>query len=152
MIEELKSICYLQQVKTQWKMSKTSEILQEFVDKIDTEKEFELKELKQILTEIYKAKNSKAKKTTTVYPSSEDSDDDKPKKRGRPKKVNLDKDGNIKEKKPPTAYNNYVKQHLRMVKEQQPEGTPAKEVMKLVAADWKLLTKQEQEAYKWITI
>jgi hypothetical protein len=24
--------------------------------------------------------------------------------------------------------------------------------MKLVAADWKLLTKQEQEAYKWITI
>jgi hypothetical protein len=35
-----------------------------------------------------------------------------------------------------------------MVKEQQPEGTPAKEVMKLVAADWKLLTKQEQEAYK----
>jgi hypothetical protein len=129
-------------------MSKTSEILQEFVDKIDTEKEFELKELKQILTEIYKAKNSKAKKTTTVYPSSEDSDDDKPKKRGRPKKVNLDKDGNIKEKKPPTAYNNYVKQHLRMVKEQQPEGTPAKEVMKLVAADWKLLTKQEQEAYK----
>ena len=152
MIEELNSICYQQQVKTQWKMSKTSEILQEFVDKIDTEKEFELKELKQILTEIYKAKNSKAKKTTTVYPSSEDSDDDKPKKRGRPKKVNLDKDGNIKEKKPPTAYNNYVKQHLRMVKEQQPEGTPAKEVMKLVAADWKLLTKQEQEAYKWIKI
>ena len=129
-------------------MSKTSEILQEFVDKIDTEKEFELKELKQILTEIYKAKNSKAKKTNTVCQSSDDSDDDKPKKRGRPKKVNLDKDGNIKEKKPPTAYNNYVKQHLRMVKEQQPEGTPAKEVMKLVAADWKLLTKQEQEAYK----
>jgi hypothetical protein len=129
-------------------MSKTSEILQEFVDKIDTEKEFELKELKQILTEIYKAKNGKAKKATTVCQSSDDSDDDKPKKRGRPKKVNLDKDGNIKEKKPPTAYNNYVKQHLRMVKEQQPEGTPAKEVMKLVAADWKLLTKQEQEAYK----
>jgi hypothetical protein len=129
-------------------MSKTSEILQEFVDKIDTEKEFELKELKQILTEIYKAKNGKAKKVTTVCQSSDDSDDDKPKKRGRPKKVNLEKDGNIKEKKPPTAYNNYVKQHLRMVKEQQPEGTPAKEVMKLVAADWKLLTKQEQEAYK----
>jgi hypothetical protein len=24
--------------------------------------------------------------------------------------------------------------------------------MKLVAADWKLLTKEEQEAYKWIKI
>ena len=36
-------------------------------------------------------------------------DDEKPKKRGRPKKVKLDKDGNIKEKKPPSAYNNYVK-------------------------------------------
>lgn len=131
-------------------MSKTSEIVKEFVDQIDTEKEFELKELKQMLTVIYKAKNSKAKKATVVYQSSEDSDDEKPKKRGRPKKVNLDKDGNIKEKKAPTAYNNYVKEQLRQVKEQQAEGTPAKEVMKLVAANWKALTKQEQESYKSI--
>jgi hypothetical protein len=132
-------------------MSKTSEILQEFVDQIDTEKEFALKELKQILTDIYKAKNSKATKQPKIaaaYQSSDDSDDEKPKKRGRPKKVNLDKDGNIKEKKPPTAYNNYVKEQLRQVKEQQAEGTPAKEVMKLVAANWKALTKQEQESYK----
>lgn len=129
-------------------VSKTGEIIQEFVNQVDTDKEFELKELKQILAAIYKEKNSTKKpKKAPVVEEKSDSDDEKPKKRGRPKKVKLDKDGNIKEKKPPSAYNNYVKEQLKLIKQQQPD-TIAKELMKIVAGNWKTLSKQEQETYK----
>jgi hypothetical protein len=47
----------------------------------------------------------------------------------------------------PTAYNKYVKQRIEALKLEKPDII-AKELMKLAAADWKNLTKEEQEAYK----
>lgn len=134
----------------------TSEIINEFVELIDTEKEYNLKDLKQILTEVYNtkagAKNTKkAVKPVPVAVVAEDdvysSDDDKPKKRGRPAKVKLDKDGNIKVKKPPTAYNIYVKQTIEAMKKENP-ATTAKELMALAAGKWKTLSQDEKDSYK----
>lgn len=135
----------------------TSDIMKEFVDQVDIEKEYNLKELKQILSDIYKTKSSKAVKPKQPKEKpvpDTDSDDDKPKKRGRPAKVKLDKDGNPKVKKAPSAYNNFVKERIQALKQEQDAmggDTPklsAKDLMKVAAGEWKGLTKQEQEKYK----
>ena len=128
----------------------TAEVINEFVEQIDVEKEYSLKEFKTIFSEIYKAKTAKPKATKQPKQpkqASDDSDSDKPKKRGRPAKVRLDKDGNEKPKRPPSAYNNYVKQRILALKTEQPE-TSAKDLMKIAAGEWKNLDKQEQEKYK----
>jgi hypothetical protein len=85
-----------------------------------------------LLTFTKKPKQSKK----TVAPDNDGSsecDEDKPKKHGRPAKVTN------KPKREPSAYNKYVKD--------QPD-VPTKDRMKLAAADWKSLTKQEQEGCK----
>ena len=136
----------------------TAAIINEFVEQIDTEKEYQLKEMKQILSDVYKTKTQKPKaekpakkekKEKVVKPETEsDSDDnDKPKKRGRPAKVRLDKDGNEKEKRAPSAYNNYMGQRIKELKTEQPE-TSAKDLLKIAASEWKQLDKAEQEKYK----
>jgi hypothetical protein len=126
--------------------SQTTEIINEFVQLIDNDKEYELKELKQMLAEVYKTKTVKKKATKTAQPVAEsDSDEDKPKKRGRPAKVNN------KPKRPASAYNNFIKErimHLKIEQTGKPEPMPAKELMKVAAGEWKTLTKQEQESYK----
>jgi len=135
----------------------TTEILNEFAQQVDTEKEYDLKELKSILTEIYKQKNGKKSKSVQKKieiahsESADDDDDDKPKKRGRPSKpAKLDKDGNPKEKKAPTAYNIFVKKQMEIIKNEQnnTEKISARELMSVVARKWKELTKAEQESYK----
>ena len=134
----------------------TAAIIDEFSQLIDVEKEYDLKELKQILADVYNTKNGKKKaaskaKNATKSPSSDDtassSDEEKPKKRGRPAKVRLDKDGNPKAKKAPSAYNNYVKQTITTLKKQSPE-VPARELMQMAAASWKSLTQEEKDNYK----
>jgi hypothetical protein len=124
-------------------MSQTSEILNEFVNLIDNDKEYELKELKQILAEVYKTKTAKKKTPKAAKTdTSSDSDEDKPKKkRGGPAKVS------DKPKREPSAYNKYVKERMEQIKTQQPDVV-AKDRMKMAAADWKNLTKEEQDAYK----
>ena len=52
-----------------------------------------------------------------------------------------------KVKKPPSAYNNFIKQTMAKLK-QDDAGIPANELMRTAASKWKLLTKQEQEQYK----
>jgi hypothetical protein len=126
------------------RMTQTSEILNEFVNLIDNEKEYELKELKQMLTDVYKTKTAKKKSPKTVNTADNDSsdDEDKPKKkRGRPAKVS------DKPKREPSAYNKYVKERMEQIKTEQPD-VAAKDRMKMAAADWKNLTKEQQEAYK----
>ena len=133
-------------------MALTADIITEFTSLIDTDKDYDLKELKQILADVYNTKNGKKKSTKQVATApvnntDTDSDDDKPKKRGRPAKVKLDKNGNIKPKKAPTAYNNFVKQAMEELKKQHPDVS-AKELMGMVGPKWKALSKQEQETYK----
>jgi hypothetical protein len=135
-------------------MAQTTEIINEFVELIDTNKDYTLKDLKQILTEVYNTKAGKNKKkadkpikTTNVVPDTDSSDDEKPKKRGRPAKVKLDKNGDIKVKKAPSAYNIYVKQTIEAMKKENP-ATPAKELMGLAANKWKSLTQEEKDTYK----
>ena len=135
-------------------MAQTTEIINEFVELIDINKDYNLKDLKQILTEVYntkvgknKKKVEKAEKPVVLVADDETSDDDKPKKRGRPAKVKLDKDGNIKVKKAPSAYNIYVKQAITALKKDHPEAV-AKELMGLAASKWKELSQEEKDAYK----
>ena len=135
----------------------TASIINEFVEQIDIEKEYELKELKQMLSDIYKAKTSpkkeakqpkKPKKDQQSSDEADESDNDKPKKRGRPAKgPKLDKNGNEKAKREPSTYNKYVKERISALKTEKPE-TPAKELMLIAASEWKQLTKEEQEQYK----
>jgi CRISPR/Cas system endoribonuclease Cas6 (RAMP superfamily) len=135
--------------------TKTTEIINEFVQHIDTEQEYTLNELKKILTETYKTKTIKPVKVVKVVKlvkpvviiEDTDSDDDKPKKRGRPTKPKLDKNGNVKVKKAPTAYNIFVKQTIEALKKEQPE-TSAKELMGIAAAKWKALTDEEKANFK----
>jgi|688.fasta_scaffold00159_24 hypothetical protein len=130
-------------------ISQTTEIINEFVQLIENDKEYELKELKQMLADIYKTKTVKKKvqKTVSIQPTadSEESDEEKPKKRGRPAKVNN------KPKRPASAYNNFVKERIMQLKIEQTgktEPLPAKELMKVAAGEWKTLTKEQQESYK----
>jgi len=136
----------------------TVSIMNEFVEQIDKNKEYNIKELKQILTDIYKAKTTTSKKSTNIPhiatpPSPKlspiNNEDDKiPKKRGRPTKPQkLDKNGNEKAKREPSAYNKYVKQRILTLKTEKPE-TKAKDLMMIAANEWKNLTKEEQEQYK----
>ena len=127
-------------------MTQTAEIINEFVQLIDNDKDYDLKELKQMLSDVYKTKTTKTTKKTkkatkTEEQSTTDSEDDKPRKRGRPAKVN------DKPKRKPSAYNNYVKSQIEKLKKEQPE-VQAKDLMKIAAASWKTLSKEEQENYK----
>ena len=134
----------------------TAEIIQEFTTLVNADQDYTLPELKKILGEVYKtkvdgkpakkvpAKKVPAKKAAKVVDGDEEpSDDDKPKKKGRPAKVKLDKDGNIKEKKAPSAYNIFVKSQYAPLKEANPEAT-APEIMKLAAALWKTAERKDQ--------
>ena len=127
------------------KMS-TTEIINEFVSLVDTDKVYSLKELKDVLSEIYKAKSNGAKKSSTKKTkvtkdtSDSSSDEEKGKKKGAKKDTN-------KPKKAPSAYNNYVKIRIEQLKVERTDVAP-RDLMKLAAADWKQLDKQTQETYK----
>jgi hypothetical protein len=120
--------------------TKTAEIINEFVQLADNEKDYSLKELKQMLTDVYKTKTAKPVKQSEKSDTSSD-DDEKPKKRGRPAKVS------DKPKRAPSAYNKYVKERIEKLKSETPE-VPAKDLMRMAAAEWKHLPKEEQESYK----
>jgi cell wall-associated NlpC family hydrolase len=120
----------------------TTEIMNEFVQLIDTEKEYSLKELKEKLTEVYKTKTAKtAKKTAKKTEASSSDDEEKPKKRGRPAKVS------DKPKRAPSAYNKFVKERIEKLKTERPE-VAAKDLMRVAASEWKELSKEDQESYK----
>jgi len=130
--------------------SNTAEIISEFVNLIDNDKAYDLKELKQIIASVYKTKNSASKSPVAkkIKADSSDDEDDKPKKIGRPgKQAKTDKDGNVKEKRKPSAYNIFVKKTIEELKRDQP-STPAKELMGLAAMKWKELSDEEKAVYR----
>lgn len=110
----------------------TVAIKDEFVNLVDVSKEYTLKELKDLITEVYKtktAKKSKSKKTTKNT-DTESSDDEKSKK----------------PKKKATPYNVYVGERIKALKTEEPNAT-AIERMKMAAMGWKNLTDEEKKAY-----
>lgn len=136
----------------------TAEILNEFKELVDVNVGYTITELKKILSDVYKSKtagakadakaDAKAAKTAKSGSDSDGSDDDKPKKKGRPTKTpKLDKDGNVREKRKPTAYNTYIKKRIHELKEQNPD-TPAKQFLTTAASEWKTLTPDEKDSYK----
>ena len=117
----------------------TSSFVSDFIEAIDRNKTYKLQELKNILVDVYK-KNIEKQKVTVV---SDDSDDEKPKKKGRkPKPVDP-----TKEKKPPSAYNNFVKKMMEEIRKENPASAP-RELMKIAGAKWKQLSDQEKIMYK----
>ena len=126
----------------------TANIISEFVEQIDKEKDYDLKELKQILSDVYKAKSAKDKPVKQKEQSESDNEKDK-KKRKAPTK---DAD---KPKRAPSAYNNYIKKRIQELKSEQDakdgdDNTKlsVKELLKTSARELKLLDKAEQEKYK----
>jgi hypothetical protein len=109
----------------------TTEIINDFVNKIDTEKTYTLKELKDALDEIYKAHNTEKKPAAK-----------KTKKTAEAKAA-----AEVKPKRQPSAYNNFVKQRMQELK-QTNKDVPPRELMSMAASQWKELTKSEQERYK----
>lgn len=133
--------------------TKTAEIKKEFSQLINDDVEYSMKEMKDVLSAIYKTMNKKSKtivkKTATIVVVDESSDDDdKPKKRGRPAKpAKKDKNGNVMAKKAPSAYNLFVQEKIVSIRKEQPD-VPATERMSLAAAAWKGMSDDEKEVYK----
>ena len=142
----------------------TAEIVKEFIELVDTDKEYDLKELKEMLTDIYKTKNGKkpAKPRQPRQPKQPkqpkqkaagddtESDDDKPlakPKAGKKKAAKADKMEEDKPKRPPTAYNMFIKERVVAIKEEQPD-VPPKMRLSVAAAEWKTLSQEQKDAYK----
>jgi hypothetical protein len=109
----------------------TTEIINDFVSKIDTDKAYTLKELKDALDEIYKAHNTGKK----------------PAARKTKKTADEKAAAEAKPKRQPSAYNNFVKQRMQELKETN-KGVPPRELMSMAASQWKELSKAEQERFK----
>jgi hypothetical protein len=124
----------------------TIAIVNEFVSIIDMNKEYTIKELNSVLTDVYKTKMGtakatakKGKKSSKKKDSDNDDSDEEPKKR-----VYKKKDEN-KPKKKPTAYNMFMKERMLELKETQPDG---KLRMAEAASGWKNLSDEEKSRYK----
>lgn len=121
----------------------------EFNTLVDLTKEYDVKEIKKILADICKANVAKpAKKVTKVAKEDTDEEEDKPVKKGRPTKApKLDKDGNEKPKRAPSAYNLYVKEKVKEIRENDPTKK-AKDLMSEAASMWKALSDEEKQTFK----
>jgi hypothetical protein len=127
----------------------TKEIVEEFSTLVDMEKEYTLKEMKELLGEVYKAKNGKPAKRVMKKKEDSDEDSDKEKKRGRPTKAKLNKDGTERKKRAPTAYNKYISMKSKELKAMEENaGKKATEIMKMAANSWSEMSDEEKEAYK----
>ena len=101
----------------------TEIVMNEFSTLIDNEKEYSLAEFKKIFADVYKNAYKKEKKT-----KAKKSDDEE----------------NPKEKKPPTAYNIFVKEQRVIIKEQglYPDLN-SREIMSKIGELW---TRKKEEA------
>jgi len=89
----------------------TSEIVNNFVEKVDKNKTYSLDELKKLLSEAYKGSSQKGKKSSGG--------------------------NNVpKEKKPPSAYNIFIKDEIQKIKQEDP-NVDTRELMKMAAGRWK---------------
>lgn len=125
-------------------MPTTTEIIDKFVEDIDTDNEYTLNELVAKLSIAYgvdvnTAKKTKAKKDTEK--------DDKPRSRSPKKDKKIDEPVDEKKKRAPSAYNLYVKDRVATLKMEMPD-TPPKELLSVAAAEWKNLTDEEKAKFK----
>ena len=107
----------------------TANIINEFNNAIDNDKTYNLKELKDILTDVIKKV----------------ADEEKNAKKSRKNK--LDENGEKKPKRAPTAYNNFTSFKMKEIRSTDPSIT-AKEAMKKAAAAWKEMSDEEKNEYK----
>jgi hypothetical protein len=134
-------------------LTKTSQIKNEFSQLIDDDSEYSMKEMKDVLSDIYKTFNKKSKTiikntATIVVTEDSDDDDDMPKKRGRPaKQTKKDKNGNVMAKKALSAYNLFVQEKIVSIRKEQPD-VPAKERMSIAAAAWNEMSDEGKMVYK----
>ena len=105
-------------------MTTTQQIVNQFTQVIDTDKEYTRSELGKILTQVYRDMTTQKKESKT----------DEPKKK-RTKK-SKDSDEEHKKKREPTAYNLFVKEHMPLVKEEFPELS-SQDLMKKVGEIWR---------------
>lgn len=121
----------------------TELIVNDFYRAIDLSKTYTNREIQKVLSDIYKAKNAELKE----YLKTKNDNKGTPiiKKRGRPRKVCLDKNDNPKEKKLLTEYNLFVKNKYAELKTQFPEED-AKEILKKYSKIW------QQQKYKAETV
>ena len=105
-------------------MTTTQQIVNQFTQVIDTEKEYTRSELGKILTQVYRDMTTQKKESKTEEP-----------KKKRTKK-SKDSDEEPKKKREPTAYNLFVKEHMPIVKEGFPELS-RQDLMKKVGEMWK---------------
>ncbi len=112
----------------------TTAVIDEFINTVDKDKEYSLKELKDMLTAAFNAKKA-AKPAKEAKPA-------KPAKAAKPAD---------KPKKAPSAYNNYIKATIASLKQDEAnKGLTNVDLMRKAAQNWKSLTKQEQEQYKTV--
>lgn len=129
----------------------TKAIVDEFCAQINEDQVYNMKELKDILGEIYKVKTGKPTKKSTKKAKDEnamsDSDDEKVKPKKAKKTVTDKNDKPVKAKRAPTAYNNYMSVKIKELKLAKPTEN-AKALMAEAAGMWKVLTPDEKEVYK----
>jgi hypothetical protein len=125
----------------------TKEIVEEFSTLVDMTKEYTMKEMKDLLGEVYNAKKGKPAKRVKKDESDEDSDKQK---KGKPsKKAKLNKDGTERKKRAPTAYNKYISMKSKELKAMEENaGKKATEIMKMAANSWSEMSEEEKEEYK----
>jgi len=109
----------------------TANVMKEFSTIVDTDKSYDLNELKDILSGIYKTMNADAKKE------------------GKKSKVaKADNGDNEKKvKRAPTAYNNFVSITMKKIRSDDP-SLSAKDAMVKAGALWKEMTDEQKEEYK----
>ena len=105
----------------------TVKVIEEFNNTIDTNRVYDLEELKTIIGDVFK----KVK------------DDEKNAKKNK----KLDENGEKKPKRAPTAYNNFTSFKMKEIRSTDPSIT-AKEAMKKAAAAWKEMSDEEKSEYK----
>lgn len=121
----------------------TREIVDEFVSLIEQDKAYSLKELKDILGEIYKTKTKPVKTAKPVKTGKAA----KAKKDEADMAVSDEEKPVVKAKKAPSAYNNFIKKRIEQLKIERTDLAP-RDLLKHAAGEWKQLDKAEQEKYK----
>lgn len=113
----------------------TANIMNEFHKKIDITRDYDLKEMTQVLSDVYKSiKPTKKGKTTQKKCCPSDDDSDKHEEEPVQKRV-------------PTAYNKFMSERMKAIKQENPD-TNAKEIMKMASVEWKGLSDEQKASYK----
>ena len=118
---------------------KTSVILDEFSKKIDINTEYTISELKKVLTEVYKDLVNQDKQANKKQKVKQDNDADKADKPEKVRKTRTkrerDENGEIIKKRPPSAYNIFIKEQSAIIKADNPD-LDSKAIFKMAIDLW----------------